>query len=78
MVLGVVGLTGPTAPGFLDSIYSSCPFQGRPRSPGNTFSLFSPLLPLSLFPAQYGSQSDGGVWAGGREGAGQHRWELEV
>src|SRR3712207_8925364 len=36
VVLGVVGLTGPTAPGFLDSIYSSCPFQGRPRDRKST------------------------------------------
>ena len=41
-------------------------------------SLFlSSCLPFSHFPAQYGSQSDGGVWAGGREGAGQGWREIE-
>lgn len=44
VVLGVLGLRGPTALVFSGGIYSSCPFQENPKSPGNTFSFFSSLF----------------------------------
>lgn len=79
VVLGVVGLRGPRAPVFLGGIYFSCPSQGKPRVPSNTFYFFflffAPFsLPNPLWPPvrgrsvdrrQKGSRSS----AGGNSGA---------